>query len=362
YSGTSMATPAVSGVVALMLSENPALTASEIRSQLLNSGRKMESLKSKVVTEAQMNVSNMLSSFSGAPDEMESPEAGSYLSGSSETFYWTKGRFVTDFKLKIGSTAGASDVYESDSLGTVTSKTVDNLPVDDRDFYVTLSSQTDDEWQNRPYQYASWGPNAKASAAELEKPVEDTVLNEGETYEFSWTTGSGLDQKWLKVGSEPNQGDYVDEQVDGSTKKDLTFDLFTSEKAYVTLESQDPYGQWTKKGYAFDVTLSQQSRITSPSPESTVGPGETEFSWRKGDKVLGHWLTVKDARGPTTYFDGPVLPGEDSKSVDIPATGRRIKATLSSIILNPEEITPEAIQAGKWKKDHIVYYLSPKPE
>ncbi|MCS5582785.1 MAG: S8 family serine peptidase, partial [Pseudomonadales bacterium] len=249
YSGTSMATPAVSGAVALMLSENPAMTASEIRSQLLDSGRKMESLKSKVVTEAQMNVSNMLASLSGTPGEMESPEAGSYLSGSSETFYWTKGRFVTDFKLKIGSTAGESDVYESDSLGTVTSQTVDNLPVDDRDLYVTLSSQTDDGWENRTYQYASWGPNAKASAAELEKPVEDTVLNEGETYEFSWTTGSGLDQKWLKVGSEPNKGDYFNEQVDGSTKKDLTFDLFTSGKAYVTLESQDPYGQWTKKGY-----------------------------------------------------------------------------------------------------------------
>jgi len=342
YSGTSMATPAVSGAVALMLSKRPSMTASEIRSELLNGGRTMESLKNRVVTEAQMNVNNMLSLVTPHPGEMESPEAGSYLSGSSETFYWTKGRFVTDFKLKIGSTAGASDVYESDSLGTVT-------------------SQTDDEWQNRTYQYASGGPNAKASAAELEKPVEDTVLNEGETYEFSWTAGSGLDQKWLKVGSEPHQGDYFNERVDGSTKKDLTFDLFTSEKAYVTLESQDPYGQWTKKQYEFDVTLSQQSRIISPSSGETVGPDETMFIWRKGDKVLTHSLTVKNARGPTTYFDGPIIPGEDSKSVDIPATGRRIKATLASIILNPEEITPEDIQAGKWKKDHVVYYLSPKP-
>jgi len=54
-SGTSMATPEVSGVMALILSINPKITVDEMREKLANSVDKLDSLKGKVVTGGRIN-------------------------------------------------------------------------------------------------------------------------------------------------------------------------------------------------------------------------------------------------------------------------------------------------------------------
>ncbi len=54
-SGTSMATPEVSGVAALILSVNPKLSVKELRDKLFNSVDKLDSLKGKVATSGRIN-------------------------------------------------------------------------------------------------------------------------------------------------------------------------------------------------------------------------------------------------------------------------------------------------------------------
>jgi thermitase len=54
-SGTSMATPEVSGVAALILSVNPKMTVEELRERLENSTDKLDSLKGKVATGGRIN-------------------------------------------------------------------------------------------------------------------------------------------------------------------------------------------------------------------------------------------------------------------------------------------------------------------
>lgn len=54
-SGTSMATPEVSGVIALILSVNPKMTLEEIRDRLSNSVDKLPALEGKVVTGGRIN-------------------------------------------------------------------------------------------------------------------------------------------------------------------------------------------------------------------------------------------------------------------------------------------------------------------
>jgi thermitase len=54
-SGTSMATPTVAGVAALILSTNPRMPLKELRERLLNSADKLEALKGKVSTGGRVN-------------------------------------------------------------------------------------------------------------------------------------------------------------------------------------------------------------------------------------------------------------------------------------------------------------------
>ena len=58
--GTSMATPHVTGAIALCAAANPALTAKELRNLVLNSASSTESLRSKVVTSGRLDVYTMI--------------------------------------------------------------------------------------------------------------------------------------------------------------------------------------------------------------------------------------------------------------------------------------------------------------
>jgi len=58
--GTSMATPFVSGVAALILAANPAISIDELRARLLNSVDPLPSLKGKVTTGGRINAAKAL--------------------------------------------------------------------------------------------------------------------------------------------------------------------------------------------------------------------------------------------------------------------------------------------------------------
>ena len=62
-SGTSMATPHVSGAAALLLSVNPDLTPAQVKAALLSTVDKLDSLKGKCVTEGRMNVAAAIKSL-----------------------------------------------------------------------------------------------------------------------------------------------------------------------------------------------------------------------------------------------------------------------------------------------------------
>ena len=60
FIGTSMATPHVTGAIALCAAANPALTAKQLRNLVLNSASSTESLRSKVVTSGRLDVFTMI--------------------------------------------------------------------------------------------------------------------------------------------------------------------------------------------------------------------------------------------------------------------------------------------------------------
>ena len=85
------------------------------------------------------------------------PNPGSTFTGSSVTFQWeaTEGN-VTQWELFIGSAAGEKDYHDSESLGTSTSTTVNNLPTDGSTIHVQLRYKFDGgPWQELDEQYTA---------------------------------------------------------------------------------------------------------------------------------------------------------------------------------------------------------------
>jgi thermitase len=96
YSGTSMAAPLVSGVAALLLSQEPTLSVSDIKDRLMKSSDPLPSLHRKVVSQGRLNAYNALHSiyppsadpdpslWQDVTDDVESPHP--YLNDANISF------------------------------------------------------------------------------------------------------------------------------------------------------------------------------------------------------------------------------------------------------------------------------------
>ena len=71
--GTSMATPYVSGVAALIKSQNPSITGSQIKSKILNNCDILSSLSGKVVTGGRLNAARALGLSTATPTPSPTP-------------------------------------------------------------------------------------------------------------------------------------------------------------------------------------------------------------------------------------------------------------------------------------------------
>lgn len=92
----------------------------------------------------------------GIKASMTDPAAsGAYLTGASYTFQWTTGTNVTQYRLWVGTSAGAKDIYNQ-STGTTTHATVNGLPVNGSTVYVRLNSYIDGIWQYNDYTYNTY--------------------------------------------------------------------------------------------------------------------------------------------------------------------------------------------------------------
>lgn len=94
YSGTSMATPHVSGAVALCASLNPALGGGDLRTAVLSTTRPTTSLVGKVVNSGRLDVSSMVTTCAGSAGPISGDPSGltATANGSSRiNLAWTDG-------------------------------------------------------------------------------------------------------------------------------------------------------------------------------------------------------------------------------------------------------------------------------
>ena len=85
---------------------------------------------------------------------MQSPTPNSTLLGSQATFSWSAGS-ATAYWLDIGNVPGGNQYLQSGNLGDVLSTTVNSLPANGSQIYVTLYSYIGGQWLNNQYTYLS---------------------------------------------------------------------------------------------------------------------------------------------------------------------------------------------------------------
>lgn len=128
YSGTSMATPHVVGVAALLLANDPQMSLQDLKSRIIWTGEAIASLDGKTVSGRRLNAYNALTA--GASLEMVSPQGGErWVHGFTYEIQWVSiggGATVDIHVLKGGSSyvqiaddvanEGSFDWYISESL------------------------------------------------------------------------------------------------------------------------------------------------------------------------------------------------------------------------------------------------------
>ncbi len=97
----------------------------------------------------------------GFKAEMTLPVDGATLSGSSETFQWSTGVNVTQYRLWVGSnplfTSADADIFRSSALVT-TSQLVTGIPTDGSTIYVRVYSYINGVFESNDYTYTASGP------------------------------------------------------------------------------------------------------------------------------------------------------------------------------------------------------------
>jgi len=133
------------------------------------------------------------------------PPLGSMLTGSSATFQWNGSNTATAYWIDVGSTQGGNNYYQSGSLPTTTlSQTVNNLPIDGSNLYITLRSEIDGQWAYNEYPYVAL--NVPAELAVMQTPAPGSTLR-GNSVTFNWSAGSGATAYELDAGSAPGGND-----------------------------------------------------------------------------------------------------------------------------------------------------------
>ncbi len=135
FSGTSMATPHVSGIVSLLLSQHPEWTYSEIKQRLIETSNPVRALRRKVVAKGRVSAYNALNGIippSNDPDEsqwqtldyvLESDHPYGLRQDQTWTINHPGAKFVRVIFEKLETEAG----YDKVSVGDASGRAIDEL-------------------------------------------------------------------------------------------------------------------------------------------------------------------------------------------------------------------------------------------
>ena len=239
-----------------------------------------------------------------------SPAPDSVIGGSTATFTWTEGVGVSEYRLRVGSGPGGSDLYDT-SMGSATSATVSGLP-DSGNIHVRLSSRVQDVWIDDDYVYQG----GSSELAEIITPGTGGSLASSET--FMWTQGAGVVEYRLMLGTAgAGSSDIFDQLVGSSTSRAVT-GIPEGEIVYLRLSSRFATGEWGHRNYVYGAA---KAEMIYPAPAAILPDTTATFDWSSGSGVAGYWLYVgTTGPGSSDIFSGG--GSQTSRTVTGPAVLR----------------------------------------
>jgi hypothetical protein len=270
---------------------------------------------------------------------LSSPSPGSVLAGSSASFSWTSGAGPTAYWLYLGTTAGASNLYNSGSLSG-TSVAVNNLPTNGVILYATLFSQIDGAWKPVGYTYTEAGSYTLAA---MTRPSQGSALFNS-TATFTWTSGVGPAAYWLFLGTTAGASNLYSSGSLSGTSVTVNNLPTNSATVYATLFSNID-GGWKPVSYTYtEASPPAQATITAPTPSSVLPGSSQTFSWTAGSQVSAYWLYVgTTGTGSSNFYNSGSISGTSMAVSGLPTNGVTLYATLFSQI------------NGAWKPASFTY-------
>lgn len=244
-----------------------------------------------------------------APAEMVSPAIGSILSSFSQTFTWSPGNGVSEYKLAVGTSSTAieqspgGDIYLG-TLGTLTSVTVPGIPLDGSTVYVRLWSKIGATWRFKDYAYTTAVSNTEVVTMVTPQPGS-TLTQKSAT--FSWTTSEPVELFRLAVATDPAKLNapltpdlYYFEGTGTSTT--MTGVPLNGNSLYVRLwfRIQD---SWFSKDYQYQAIKIVPAELIGLSSGSTFTQSSVHFQWNSGSGADEYLLLV--ATSPEIFASSP---------------------------------------------------------
>ena len=287
--------------------------------------------------------------FGGSSNKgvITSPPPSSTLSGTSVAFTWTAGSGATSYWVDAGSAAGGHQYYSSGSLGNVLNTTVNGLPTDGSQVFITLYSLVSGTWLSNGYTYTAF--NLGASGAVMTSPTPGSTFTSS-SVTFTWTAGAGASAYWIDVGSTTGAHDYYSSGNLGNVTTLTVNGLPTDgSNVYVTLYSLIG-GTWTGNTYQYFAlnATGGLAVMQTPVPNSTLSGSTVTFTWSSDANATGYWLDVGATAGAHDYYSSGNLGTALNTTVSsLPADGSTIYVTLYSLV------------GGQWLNNQYTYTSGP---
>ena len=265
----------------------------------------------------------------GTPAAMTSPTNGATLSGSSQTFQWSAGTNVTQYRLWVGTVLGSTDLYNQ-STGTTQQATVTGLPTNGGTIYVRLNSLIDNAWQYNTYTYTA--ATASGTPAAMTSPVNGATFT-GTSQVFQWGTGTNVTQYRIWVGTSLGGSD-ISNQTTGTTRTATVTGLPSNgSTVYVRLGSYIN-SAWQSNDYTYTAVTSSgtPAAMTSPTNGSTLNGSSQTFQWNAGTNVSQYRLWVGTTAGGKDLYNQSTALTQQATVTGLPINGSTLYVRLNSYI------------------------------